>query len=344
MIMKKFRINYENIKHNIIYIKKKCNKKIMFVVKDNAYNMGLIKTVEATKNYADYYGVNEIEEALEIRNNFKSVKILVMNPLEESELITAKNNNIDVSITSLNYFYNNLCILEDMRLHLKINIGMNRFGLNNGYEIEEILQSKIRFIGVFTHFPQADEQNLTTHNIHVNMWLEYYKKYFYNYKFEYIHCENSACIINGDSRLHMANMVRIGILGYGYSPMQKVKSLLPALYVSAKIIAINELKPGDYLGYSTTYKATKNETIAIINIGYGSGILKNRIKHPVYINQKYYNCLNITMSHLFIAVNKKEVHLFDEVEIYGDNILVDDVNRSIGLTCSLQMSYLNIKY
>ena len=340
--MKNFKIDYNNIKENIVYIKNKFGKQIMFVVKDNAYNMGLVNTVVSTKDYVDYYAVSVLSEALLIRSISEDIKILIMNPLTEEELCICKTNCFDVSVTSFEYFQENKNILQDMRLHLKINIGMNRFGIKDENEIFEILNSDIKFIGVFTHFSRSDEENLFFHNEQVNKWIIYYQKYFKSYNFKYIHCENSSSILNYNSKLQFSNMIRIGILGYGYSPIYKINDLNPCLYLKAKVISINNFYDGESIGYSSGYICNEDKRVAIIDIGYGSGILKERIKYPVYIKNKSYNCIQITMSHLFIDIDK-DVSIFDEVEIYGKNICFDDVNRALGISCSVQMSSLNIK-
>ncbi len=69
-------------------------------------------------------------------------------------------------------------------------------------------------------------------------------------------------------------MVRVGIAMYGLQPSASATAplpLKPALSLKANIAFVRELRPGDGVSYSLTFKTDKKISIAVVPIGYGDG-------------------------------------------------------------------------
>ncbi|RVD52874.1 alanine racemase, partial [Mesorhizobium sp. M2D.F.Ca.ET.140.01.1.1] len=98
---------------------------------------------------------------------------------------------------------------------------------------------------------------------------------------------------------------------------------------------------GDYCGYSFAFEAKHDHTkLAVVDIGYGDGILKSRAKHEALINGKRYPIRALMMSHMFIEVDNN-VHAQDEVILYNNDIRVDEFTfKGVGAN-SEQLSAMN---
>ncbi len=333
-------INYENITKNIEVLNRYNNKNIIAVVKNDAYNVGIVNTVLKCTNYGiNTFAVANLTEALQI-NQFKlSVNIIILNPLDQVEFEIANNCGFHLLINSstyLNIYSSYLDQIKDskkeksnIKFHLNIDVGMNRFGIkeaevdliHNQLKTDENFQDKV--IGLMTHFPMADDVDLTRHYEQVKIFAQIYHKLKKDYNFKYIHAENSAAFLLKAKELEFCNFARVGILLYGYKPIESKISLLPTMFLQSKIVNINYLMPGDYLGYGE-FKVKQKLKVGICPIGYGDGLIEQRKNFPVYIEGKFYEILTMSMSHIYIILDE-EIELNDIVEIYGTNIKFDDI-------------------
>ncbi len=337
----KVKINYDNLKKNIGIIKNYNNtKNTIAVVKNDAYNLGIEEVVKACyEKKINFFAVSNLTEAIKIYDLNLNSKILILNPLIKDEFEVANELKLHVIIHSLDSLYTyaeyineliNNKIYINVKFHLKINVGMNRYGLKSE-EVNDFINFinindsiKTNLIGLMTHFPKADEDVLTIHNEEVQQFVQSYEILNNLYNFEYIHSENSAAFLLNDKRLNICNYARIGILLYGYKPIKSNINLYPTMYLKSKISYIRNLQKDDFLGYGT-FKVLDDVKIGICTIGYGDGLIDKRNEYPVYIKGNKYEIVgNISMSHLYVLIDEK-IKIGDEVEIYGDNIRFDDI-------------------
>ena len=150
-------ISRNKIEKNLEKIKS-INKNIIYVLKDDAYGLGIENILPILiENGCNYYAVAYIEEALETkkisREKFsKEVNVLMLNYTEVEDIRIAVENGIELTIYSLFQFreYEKIFseILEEgknnIKIHIKLNTGMNRLGFD-GDEIEELCGILKRF-------------------------------------------------------------------------------------------------------------------------------------------------------------------------------------------------------
>lgn len=150
-------ISRNKIEKNLEKIKR-INKNIIYVLKDDAYGLGIENILPILiENGCNYYAVAYIEEALEIkrisRERFsKEVNVMMLNYTEVEDIKIAVENGIELTIYSLFQFreYEKIFseILEEgknnIKIHIKLNTGMNRLGFD-GDEIEELCGILKRF-------------------------------------------------------------------------------------------------------------------------------------------------------------------------------------------------------
>src|SRR5665811_1010019 len=169
-------INLENLTHNFGLIKDYISSlktgnifkpKIMAVVKANAYGHGLIEiSRKAVLSGASWLGVALVHEGLMLREGGIKVPVLCLGSHSPEKIKDAVENDITLSVSSIESakMISDFCIQADMeaRVHIKIDTGMNRIGINYQNAIQSILLIKklpgLDIDGVFTHFACASEK------------------------------------------------------------------------------------------------------------------------------------------------------------------------------------------
>ena len=318
-------INKTNLLNNIKIIRArlKPSTKICAVVKANAYGVGLKEVVSIIKDYVDYYAVANIDEALELRTLDNNKEILILGYVDLLDIREAVQNNLCVTIISKKYFVDLVNYLHDekikgLRVHIKINTGLNRFGLNidEFEDCEKLLRDKsIEVVGCYTHFATKENDREF-----INEQFEKFVQVSRFLKPGIIkHCANSFASLNElDKQL---DMVRVGFNLYG---MEKNDfGLKPVVSIKSKIINILNLKAGETVGYDRTFTAANDMQIAVVPIGYADGfprILSNKFK--LFLSGRYVSVVGrICMDICFIDISGTSAKLGDAVEIMGENIL-----------------------
>ncbi|BDU50777.1 alanine racemase [Haliovirga abyssi] len=330
-------INLNNLIINLNLIKKLTsnNKKILGVIKANAYGHGAVEIArELSANGVSNFGVACIEEAEELVKNRIRGKILILGctPLEEWD--KAVSLGIQLTLSS----YEEINYIEKKGLfpdiHVKIDTGMGRIGFS--YEeaekaIQYIKNKNIANIkGIFTHLSVADEDLEYTQK-----QVEIFKKIVdENKDIEYFHISNSAGILNV---INEGNMVRPGIILYGIPVVKNrfSKEFKPVMSFKSKIIFLKEVKQDMPISYGKTYIAKKGEIIATVSAGYADGINRKLSNTgEVYLKGKRCKIIGrVCMDQMMIKIPKTligKVKVGDELEIFGENINIDEIAKISG--------------
>ncbi|WAW14705.1 alanine racemase [Peptostreptococcus equinus] len=333
---------YKNAK----YINDNTNGGLIATVKNNAYNFGLKESVETFyKAGVRNFATTSIRDAIFIRNLYKDVMILSLNPCIEFE--TLKEHKISCVLPTLSFLKNNLENMKDISWHLEWAGLMRRSGCTSQNELIEIIklakENNIKLDGIWMHFSYADEfdQN-NTYEKEKELWFDILEQAIKIHKFNYIHAQNSASYAR-DSKFKNHTHVRIGISLYGCPPYSKcdLSNNHYGLTLSAKVVAINHLKKNESIGYSSSFIANEDTKVAIINLGYGDGLIRKRVNgFDVEINSTRYPLVSMMMSHTVAIVDDK-VNVGDTVYFYSKSIPVYEFTQKGVGTNSEQISPLN---
>ncbi len=325
-------INLDSIYHNVSEIKKCTGYDTLYaVVKANAYGHGDIEVAKvALEAGATHLAVAFLDEALRLRKHF-DCPILVLGYTEEKYFDLASENDITLTIThDINY---NL----PLKVHLKIDSGMNRIGFKSPEYYKEVLNklknsTNIEVEGVFTHLATAGSNEL------------YYKKQIealeqFDLEGLFVHVNNSAGML---AYKNMFNSGRLGIAMYGLIPYdgKLPVTLLQAFTFHANITNVKRISAGESVGYGATFTARKDEFIATIAVGYADGWIRAHKGREVSINGKRYKTVgNVCMDQLMILVDET-VQLGDTVSLINHDITVDEVASDLNtinyeIVCSI---------
>ncbi|MDD3862747.1 MAG: alanine racemase, partial [Clostridia bacterium] len=177
------------------------SKNICFMVKANAYGHGLLGICEILRGKVKFFGVATLEEALIVRKIDMITPILVVGISDffDDELSVYNvikkviEKNISITIDNIKQLQMILLFLNKenkerekadkaaerlkLKIHIKINSGMNRLGINDLNEFKEILKiingnKNLIFEGIYTHFATA-----TSDIPYVNKQLKIFEKF-----------------------------------------------------------------------------------------------------------------------------------------------------------------------
>lgn len=322
-------INLGNIRDNVSSIIEKFNYYEYYfgVVKADCYGHNGILSVKAVLDGGcNYLAVATLDEALTIRKEFIDIPILCLGitPLEYLEVCSS--NNITVTIGSLDYakkVYESG--ISDLKVHIKINTGMNRLGICSKDEFNETFRlldkSGIFVEGVYTHMYNACDKDITFKQF--SRYEEIVSDIDKN-RISIFHTSASdAMSLYG--KLPFINGCRLGIIMYGLAS-DKSLNLKSTFRLCSEVIQINTLSSGDSVGYNGNYVALDdNEKIAVIPIGYADGVIRKNTGRHVYINDKSFPIVgNICMDMMFVKVDDS-VKVGDKVLILKDNAHIEEV-------------------
>lgn len=302
-------IYLDNIEKNVKIIKEKTNKEIMAVIKSDAYGLGakqIIKTLK--KSNINFFVFDKYQEYLKNQNYLKNAKVLIL----ESVVKYQENQQIRYSINSLIDVYKIKNISFNIKVHLRIDTGMNRLGLRNKDELEIALKilrrnPNIDIEGIYTHF---SSDALETK--YYQKQKEKFKKIINDYQFKIVHA-NATRNINKEI---LGNYVRIGIGLYGYH--QPFFKLHRSVSLNAKVVNVFNPTSQDKISY--LQKKVKNSKIGVINYGYNDVDLSD-IKN-IYLNGQKLKLLGKScMNHTHFIANDK-INYLSWLSIFPTNGII----------------------
>lgn len=324
-------INLKNIEENVKkLISKYNNYKYYFgVVKADCYGHNDIKTVQSIiRGGCNYLAVATLEEALEIRKNINNIPILCLGIIPITFIDECIKNNITITISNVEYLEK--LIMEkhnNLKIHIKINSGMNRLGTDNKEEFNKIYKmiknNNLLLEGVYTHIYNALSQKDTINQF--KKFEEITSDINLN-EIPIVHiCASDATILY--AKLPYVNGCRLGIAMYGLMENKQVE-ILPTFRLYSEIIQINDVENGT-VGYNGNYKVVAPEKIAIVPIGYADGIIRKNTGRNVYINNQSYNIVgNICMDMLFVKVDNF-AKVGDKVTIIKDIKHIEQIAKHL---------------
>ncbi|GHQ23465.1 alanine racemase [Helicobacter pylori] len=333
-------VDTASLRHNFSAVKSIVPKDacVMAVVKANAYGAGAIKASEIfLQEGANYLGVATLDEALELRSHFSKTPILILGYSPNANASMLIDNDLSAMIFSLEQaeVFSQMALKSQKRLkiHLKIDTGMHRLGLEPNFKSIEIIK-KIRALkgleveGIFTHLSNADAK-IKTHAKNQMKAFNAFLEQLLDQKieFQYRHAYNSAGILslcNGNENRFL-NLYRPGIMLYGFYPSNGMKETCPTILknvisLKAQIVQIRSVKKGEFIGYGEHFYTNEETLVGVLALGYADGLMRalgNRIQ--VAINNQLAPLIGkVCMDQCFIKLNNIQAKEGDEVILFGD--------------------------
>ncbi len=356
-------VNIDYLKNNVKNIINNYNnyKYYFGVVKGNCYGHGTTYVInELIDSGINYLAVSSLEEAIEAREINKKIPILCLEPIAIEYIDICIKNNITITVHDFNYAKKLIKkeFNKKIKIHLKIDSGMNRLGFKNKEEINEIYKElkqneNIEIEGIYTHFAtlgindkewdnQLEKFNELTSDINLS-------------EIPIVHLAKSAAFID-HPKIDFCNGIRLGIAMYGYDPNPKYNTkglksklrqikrnilkkknsvsrtttnipfeLKPAFKMYTEILQIKNVKKGEFVGYGAMYRATEDIKIAIMPVGYDDGIFrKSRGRYVTIKNRRYQIIGDVGMGMTAVKIDNS-IEINDKVTLIGDLVPIKEV-------------------
>ena len=336
-------VNLDALLHNLNYYRSKLapGTKLMVMVKAFAYGSGSFEVANLLQFHrVDYLAVAYADEGVLLREQGIALPVMVMNPSPDS-FAKLQQYSLEPEIYALEQlqaFVASLTPDTTYKIHLKLDTGMHRLGFvcEDFDAAFNLLQQypQVQVVSTFSHLAGADEalhndfsqQQISTF---ASMAAEVEARLGYSVT---KHILNSAGIVRFPE--HQLDMVRLGIGLYGIEATgSEQEALRPVSTLKTTVSQVKSIKQGETVGYSRKGMAAAAKTIATVAIGYADGYdrrFSNGVGHVLIIGQRCPIIGNVCMDMCMVDVTGLEVKAGDEVIVFGPQLTLVELARSIG--------------
>jgi alanine racemase len=302
------------------------------VVKADAYGHGAVDVAGvALGEGALALCVATVAEALPLRREFPGVRILVMGSASGREIAQARDADLDLTVSDD-------AIPEGVRVHLKLDTGMGRWGMS------ELPELPIEVVGLMTHLATADsDQDFA------RAQLQRFEEATAGFPNLIRHAANSAAALRlPESRLDAA---RCGIALYGLSPFGEIPAadgLEPALRWDSYLAQVRRLAPGESTGYGRRFLAESETWIGIVPVGYADGFRRDMTGTQVRVGGEPRHVVGtVSMDALAVELDR-ELPPGTPVTLIGHGVLAEDHARvadtiNYEIVCGIESSPLRAR-
>ena len=285
-------VHLDALRHNLARARAAAgDARVWAVVKANAYGHGIERVFDALRA-ADGFALLDLAEAQRVRDlGWRGPILLLEGAFEQRDLELCSRLGL-WHVVHCDQQIDMLAIHKTQvphRVFLKMNSGMNRLGfrpaqfrsawtrLNALPQVEEI--------SLMTHFSDADSAQPGASG--VAHQVRAFVAATHDLPGERSLCNSAALLRYGQSALNdlgveggdavlSSDWLRPGIMVYGSAPDHPQHTsgewaLQPAMTLASQLIAVQDLQPGDAVGYGSTFRAERAMRIGVVACGYADG-------------------------------------------------------------------------
>jgi alanine racemase len=275
--------------------------------------------------------VATVGEALPLRREFPGVRILVMGPSSGREIAQAREADLDLTVTDD-------ALPEGVRLHLKLDTGMGRWGLS------ELISPSVEVVGLMSHLATADSDP-----DFARAQVERFNEATAAFPNLIRHLANSAAALRlPESHFDAA---RCGIALYGLSPFGEdpaADGLEPALRWDSHLAQVRRLAPGESTGYGRGFLAEQETWIGVVPVGYADGFRRDMTGTEVRVAGEPRRVVGVVSMDALAVELDRELPIGTPVTLVGHGVLLEDHARvadtiSYELVCRIETSPLRAR-
>jgi alanine racemase len=278
------------------------------VVKADGYGHGAVDVAAAALDEgAGALCVATVAEGLELRHEFSLARILVMGPTASSrEIAEAREARLELAIWDEE-------VPEGVRVHLKLDTGMGRWGLS------ELPRPNSDVVGLMSHLATADSDPAFA-----EAQVERFRRATEPYPDLMRHIANSAAAL----RLPAARFdaARCGVALYGLSPFGEdpaADGLEPALSWHSHLAQVRRVEPGESTGYGRRFTAERPTWIGIVPVGYADGFRRDLTGTEVRVSGAPRRVVGVVSMDAFAVELEHEEPVGAPVTILGQGVLAE---------------------
>lgn len=334
------------------------------VVKGNAYGHGYGIIPALIRGGINALAVSNLNEAIEVRKIEPSLPVIMLEPVHARYYDVCAENNISVCINDTITYREAVDSGFPLKIHIKVDSGMNRLGFKDKNELERIVNDamaneRLTVEGLFTHFHTS---GLLDREYEDN--LSRFKKLTADLPLDEIpivHIDKTQTVLIHEKQ-PFATGARFGIALYGFKTVASysgdlkgrlrklkyelkrknanVKPSLPcpkfnldkAFELCTEVIQVKKVTKGEYVGYGLGHRAENEEYVATIDIGYADGINRKRVGSMVAINGKKYPIIGDVGMGMCEILADETVRRHDTVTVLGGDISIPSICMHLNTT------------
>lgn len=270
-------VHTEALRHNLARLRRAApDAKVWAVVKANAYGHGIERVFDALRG-ADGFALLDLQEAERVRAlGWRGPILLLEGVFEPRDLELCSRLGLwhtvhcDEQIDMLAAHKTQV----PHRVFLKLNSGMNRLGFaprryRAAWTRLDALP-QVEEISLMTHFSDADAERGVGHQ------MAAFREAARDLPGERSLSNSAATLRHGHDPEIRGDWLRPGIAVYGSSPDFPEHDiahwdLQPTQTLSTRILAVQQLQPGDTVGYGSSFTADAPLRIGVVACGYADG-------------------------------------------------------------------------
>ncbi len=332
------RIDLGALRHNLGVVRAAAPRsRVMAVIKANGYGHGLLR-VAAALDDADLLAVARVGEAAKLRAEGEMRDIVVLEGARRlDEILLAAELDLSLVVHRANQLdlLAEVTLANPLRCWLKLDSGMHRLGFaedefETAWRRLEAAQAVRAEPGLMTHFCCADElDSMATHR-----QIRLFQRCVDGLP-GLRSLANSAGLFGWPGA--RADVVRPGIALYGVSPFAGEqgtrRGLRPVMTLSAPLIAVNQRRAGDAIGYGGDWRCPEDMPVGVIGIGYGDGYPRHLPSGaPVLLNGVEVPLVGrVSMDMICVDLRAcPDARVGDEAVLWGEGLPVERIAERAG--------------
>lgn len=292
----------------------------MVVVKANAYGHGAVPVARAALDAgADWLGVVDIDEALELRAAGIAAPLLCWLHAPDADFGSAIEADVDLGVGSIEQL-EAIASVGGARVQVKVDSGLGRGGAAEA-EWEALFAAaaaheragRLAVRGVWSHLAGADDAAQATA---FDRALD--AAAAAGLAPDVVHLASTAAGIANPALRY--GLVRFGISTYGLRAVEGGPTLRPAMTLEATVVSAKRVAAGTGVSYGHDYVTAAETTLALVPLGYADGIPRQASgRGPVSINGTTYRIAGrVAMDQIVVDVGDDPVRVGDRAVVFGD--------------------------
>ena len=270
-------IHTDALRHNLARMRASApDAKVWAVVKANAYGHGIERAYEGLRG-ADGFALLDLQEAERVRAlGWRGPILLLEGAFEVRDLELCSR----LSLWHVVHCEEQIDMLaahktqQPHRVFLKMNSGMNRLGFPPRFyraawtRLDALPQ--VEEVSLMTHFSDADTARGVAHQVRV------FAEHSRDLPGERSLSNSAAALRHAADADLRSDWIRPGIAVYGSAPDFPDHDvahwdLQPTMTLGSRIIGVQQLQPGDTVGYGSSFVADAPLRIGVVACGYADG-------------------------------------------------------------------------
>ena len=307
------------IEHNVRELYRFSGKKIIAVIKSDAYGMGVKHVAPILRELSeiDSFAVACVEEGVLLREMGVKREILILGGVLPEEIEAVKEYNLTPVVSDTEH----LKVIGEERInfHVKYDTGMGRLGFLNEFIDDP------RVIGVMSHLSTPADREFSLEQI--RRFEKIARRYGRGIK---VHIESSAGVVY---RVPFTTHVRVGLAIYGEKPLKDYPlNLKPAVSVKARLVSAKEVPAGFPISYGRTYVTERRTRIGVVAFGYADGLMKSLSNkgYLLFKGEKLPILGNITMDMTIVDLGDTGAKVGDWITIVDEGRTFGDLAKEAG--------------